>query len=114
VTTNHVLGLKLVLPDGSIVDVGTNSGNARISPVCLLAPRNAGHRHGNYLANSKQLNQFVFSSRFTSIEAAGAAVSDIISAYPSWRRWMATSINAVEDVVAGCYPRDAAAILLVK
>jgi len=29
VTTNHVLGLKLVLPDGSIVDVGgTNSGNA--------------------------------------------------------------------------------------
>ena len=55
---------------------------------------------------------------FTSIEAAGAAVSDIISAgiIPAGMEMMDNiSINAVEDVVAtGCYPGDAEAILLVE
>jgi len=51
---------------------------------------------------------------FTSIEAAGAAVSDIISAgiIPAGMEMMD---NPQQDVVAtGCYPRDAAAILLVE
>ncbi|MEQ8957461.1 MAG: FAD-linked oxidase C-terminal domain-containing protein, partial [Coleofasciculus sp. C2-GNP5-27] len=55
---------------------------------------------------------------FTSIEAAGAAVADIIGAgiIPAGMEMMDNlSINAVEDVVAtGCYPRDAGAILLVE
>jgi glycolate oxidase len=55
---------------------------------------------------------------FNSVEAAGAAVSDIIAAgiIPAGLEIMDNfSINAVEDVVqSGCYPRDAAAILLVE
>ncbi|MHC5825939.1 MAG: FAD-linked oxidase C-terminal domain-containing protein, partial [Nostoc sp.] len=55
---------------------------------------------------------------FTSIEAAGATVSDIISAgiIPGGMEMMDNfSINAVEDVVAtNCYPRDATAILLIE
>ncbi len=55
---------------------------------------------------------------FTSIEAAGAAVSGIIAAgiVPAGMEMMDnSSINAVEDVVkTQCYPRDAAAILLVE
>lgn len=55
---------------------------------------------------------------FTSVEAAGQAVSDIISSgiIPGGMEMMDNfSINAVEDVVAtNCYPRDAAAILLIE
>ncbi|MFM7615241.1 MAG: FAD-linked oxidase C-terminal domain-containing protein, partial [Synechococcales cyanobacterium] len=55
---------------------------------------------------------------FTSVEAAGSTVTDIIGAgiIPGGMEMMDNlSINAVEDVVAsGCYPRDAAAILLVE
>jgi len=55
---------------------------------------------------------------FTSIEAAGQSVSDIISAgiIPGGMEIMDNfSINAVEDVVStNCYPRDATAILLVE
>ena len=55
---------------------------------------------------------------FSSVEAAGASVSDIIGAgiIPGGMEMMDNfSINAVEDVVkTDCYPRDAAAILLVE
>jgi len=54
---------------------------------------------------------------FTSIEAAGSCFRHHQRwNYPSWDGDDGQlNINAVEDVVAtGCYPRDAAAILLVK
>ena len=55
---------------------------------------------------------------FTSVEAAGAAVSDVISAgiVPAGMEMMDNfSLNAVEDVVkTECYPRDAEAILLIE
>ena len=55
---------------------------------------------------------------FTSVEAAGSTVSDVISAgiIPAGMEIMDNmSINAVEDTVAtNCYPRDAAAILLIE
>jgi len=55
---------------------------------------------------------------FTSVEAAATTVTDITKAgiMPAGMEMMDNlSINAVEDVVAtGCYPRDAAAILLVE
>jgi len=55
---------------------------------------------------------------FTSVEAAGAAVSDVISAgiMPAGMEMMDNfSLNAVEDVVkTDCYPRDAEAILLIE
>lgn len=122
VTTNHVLGLKLVLPDGSIVDVG---GQIPEMPGYDLTGVFVGSEGTLGIATEITLRILktaesicVLLADFTSIEAAGAAVSDIISAgiIPAGMEMMDNlSINAVEDVVAtGCYPRDAAAILLVE
>ncbi|WP_449418988.1 glycolate oxidase subunit GlcD [Phormidium nigroviride] len=122
VTVNHVLGLKLVLPDGSIVDVG---GQIPEMPGYDLTGIFVGSEGTLGIATEVTLRILktpesicVLLADFTSMEAAGASVSDIISAgiIPGGMEIMDNiSINAVEDVVAtGCYPRDAASILLVE
>ena len=122
VTTNHVLGLKLVLPDGSIVDVG---GNIPEMPGYDLTGVFVGSEGTLGIATEITLRILksatsisVLLADFTSVEAAAATVSDITSAgiIPGGMEMMDNiSINAVEDVVAtNCYPRDAAAILLVE
>jgi len=121
-TTNHVLGLKLVLPDGTIVDVG---GSVPEMPGYDLTGLFVGSEGTLGIATEITLRILkapeavhVLLADFTSIEAAGATVSDIISAgvIPGGMEIMDNlSINAVEDAVAaGCYPRDAAAILLIE
>ena len=122
VTTNHVLGLKLVLPDGSIVEVG---GSVQELPGYDLTGVFVGSEGTLGIATEITLRILktaesicVLLADFTDIEAAGAAVADIIGAgiIPAGMEMMDNiSINAVEDVVAtGCYPRDAGAILLVE
>ncbi|WP_156120487.1 glycolate oxidase subunit GlcD [Neosynechococcus sphagnicola] len=122
VTTNHVLGLKLVLPDASMVEVG---GAVPEMPGYDLTGVFVGSEGTLGIATEITLRILkvpeaiqVLLADFTSVEAAGAAVSDIIGAgvVPGGMEIMDNlSINAVEDVVAtGCYPRDAAAILLVE
>ncbi len=121
VTTNHVLGLKLVLPSGDIVDVGDgpeipgydltgifvgSEGTLGIATEITLRILKSPESVQTLLAD------------FNSVEAAGKSVSDIISAgiIPAGMEMMDNfSINAVEEVVAlDCYPRDATAILLVE
>jgi len=122
VTTNHVMGLKLVLPDGSIVDVG---GPVQEMPGYDLTGLFVGSEGTLGIATEITLRILktpesicVLLADFNTIEEAGAAVADIIGAgiIPGGMEMMDNlSINAVEDVVAtGCYPRDAGCILLVE
>jgi len=122
VTTNHVLGLKLVLPDGSIVDTGDKIPE---TPGYDLTGLFVGSEGTLGIATEITLRILhspeaiqVLLADFTNIEAAGATVSDIISAgiIPAGMEIMDNlSINAVEDAVGtNCYPRDAGAILLIE
>ncbi len=122
VTVNHIMGLKIVLPDGSIVETGGEVGEM---PGYDLTGLFVGSEGTLGIATEITLRILktpesicVLLADFESVEAAGNAVSDIIGAgiIPGGMEMMDNfSINAVEDVVAtDCYPRDAAAILLVE
>jgi len=122
VTTNHVLQLKLVLPDGRVTTVG---GPIPEMPGYDLTGMFVGSEGTLGIATEITLRLIkapeaiqVLLADFTSVEAAATTVTDITKAgiMPAGMEMMDNlSINAVEDVVAtGCYPRDAAAILLVE
>ncbi|MGF1493601.1 MAG: glycolate oxidase subunit GlcD [Microcoleaceae cyanobacterium] len=122
VTTNHVLGLRVVTPEGEIMDFG---GQVPEMPGYDLAGLFVGSEGTLGIATEITLRILktpesicVVLADFPSLEAAGTAVSDVISAgiIPGGMEIMDNlSINAVEDVVnTGLYPRDAGAILLVE
>ncbi|WP_121969021.1 FAD-linked oxidase C-terminal domain-containing protein [Leptolyngbya sp. BC1307] len=122
VTTNHVLGLKLVLPDGEVVTIG---GAVPEMPGYDLTGILVGSEGTLGIVTEVTLRILkspesvqVILADFTSVEAAGETVSDIIGAgiIPAGMEMMDNfSLNAVEDVVAtNCYPRDAVAILLIE
>ncbi len=122
VTTNHVLGLKIVLPTGDIIDTGSKISDM---PGYDLTGLFVGSEGTLGIATEITLRIVkapeaihVLLADFTTVEAAGQTVSDVISAgvLPAGMEIMDNfSINAVENVVAtACYPRDAAAILLIE
>ncbi|ERN40814.1 glycolate oxidase, subunit GlcD [Rubidibacter lacunae KORDI 51-2] len=122
VTTNHVLGLKVVTATGEILDLG---GSVPDMPGYDLTGLFVGSEGTLGVATEITLRILktpesicVLLADFTSIEAAGAAVAAIVGAgiVPAGMEMMDNlSINAVEDVVgSGCYPRDAGALLLVE
>jgi len=122
VTTNHVLGLKMVTALGEVVELG---GMVPELPGYDLTGVVVGSEGTLGIVTEVTLNILktpevvqVLCADFATVAQAGATVSAIIAAgiIPGGMEIMDNlSINAVENVVAtGCYPRDAGAILLVE
>lgn len=122
VTTNHVLQLKVVTPTGDVVTLG---GVVPEMPGYDLMGVFVGSEGTLGIATEITLKILkrpeavcVLLADYTSIEAAGNSVAAIVSAgiIPAGMEIMDNfSINAVEDIVKlNCYPRDAAAILLIE
>lgn len=122
VTTNHILGLEVVLPDGEIVQLG--GGGADIVGYDLLGLFIGSE--GTFGIATKvtlklsRIPQSVITllADFADINDASRAVSSIIAAglLPAALEMIdKVTINAVEDsVYAAGYPRDAAACLIVE
>jgi glycolate oxidase len=122
VTTNHVLGMKMVLPDGALIETG---GKIPDLPGYDLTGLFVGSEGTLGIATEITLKVLktpesieVLLADFDAIEIAAQTVADIIGSgiLPAGMEIMDNlSINAVEDVVAtNCYPRDAGAVLLVE
>src|SRR6266576_6742480 len=121
VTTNHVLGLQVVMPDGEIVWLG---GRTRDAQGYDLAGVFVGSE-GTFGIATKIVVRILKKPQavktvlavFDQIDQASAAVSAIIAAglVPAAVEMMdQLTIQAVEDAFGCGYPRDAAAALLVE
>ncbi len=120
-TTNHVLGLELVLADGEVVEVG---GRTRDVPGYDLTGAVVGSE-GTLAIVTKitvRLMRLPESTRtllavFDSIDDASACVSSIIAAgiLPAALEMMDRNvIIAVEPVINAGFPLDAEAVLLIE
>ncbi|MCP4752795.1 MAG: FAD-binding protein [Proteobacteria bacterium] len=119
VTTNHILGMQVVLPDGEVVQLG---GAALDPPGYDLRGVVTGSE-GTFGTVTevtvrilpKSENIITMLVVYDDIAAAARSVSAVISAgiVPTTLEMMdATIIEAVEDSYACGYPRDAAAVLI--
>lgn len=122
VTTNHVLGMKWVLPDGTVVEVGGTIPEMPGYDFCGLFVGSEGTlgiatEITLRLLKSPEAVQVLLAD-FDRVEAAGATVSDIIAAgiVPAGMEIMdRLSLEAVKTAGAGSYyPEGAEAILLVE
>ncbi len=121
VTTNHVLGLEVVMPDGDIVWLG---GRTRATPGYDLAGVFVGSE-GTFGIATKIVVRILKKPQavktvlavFDQVDHASAAVSAIIARglVPAAVEMIdQLTIQAVEDAFGCGYPRDAAAALLVE
>src|SRR5881396_1894449 len=121
VTTNHVLGLEVVMPDGEIVWLG---GKTREVPGYDLAGVFVGSE-GTFGIATKVVVRILKKPQavktmlavFDTIDQASEAVSAVIARglIPAAMEMIdQLTIQAVEDAFGCGYPRDAAAALLVE
>jgi glycolate oxidase subunit GlcD len=122
VTTNHIVSLEVVLPDGSVTRLGSDQGEPWGPDLVGLFVGSEG-MFGIATEITVRLEQIPESVRtmladFTTVRAASEAVSSIIAAgiVPAALEMMDQAcVAAVEaSVYAAGYPTDAAAVLLVE
>ncbi len=122
VTTNHIVSLEVVLPDGSVTRLGSDQGEPWGPDLVGLFVGSEG-MFGIATEITVRLEQIPESVRtmladFTTVRAASEAVSTIIAAgiVPAALEMMDRAcVAAVEaSVYAAGYPTDAAAVLLVE
>jgi glycolate oxidase len=121
VTSNHVLGLELVLPDGEIVWLGgknVDSPGLDLTGVFVGCEGTLGIVTAAILRILRTPETVkTMLAVFASLEDAGSAVSGIVAAglVPATLELMdRRTIVAVEDALACGYPRDAGAVLLIE
>ena len=120
-TANHVLGIKAVLPDGQVVELGGQSLEA-------AGPDYAGFFVGSEglfgialevtlrLVPSPETYRTILAA-YSSLRAAGQAVADVVASglLPGAIEIMdSLAIEAAEASVNAGYPQNAAAILIVE
>ena len=120
-TSNHILGLKVVLPDGEVAELGGESlesvgpdlvgiyvGNEGLFGIAIeitlrLLPKPECYR--------------TLLAAYDRLETAGAAVADVVAGgfLPGAMEIMdRLAIEAAEAAVHAGYPREASAILLIE
>ncbi|MCS7054903.1 MAG: FAD-binding protein [Thermoflexales bacterium] len=120
-TSNHVLGLKVVLPDGAIAELGGDSLESVDADYVGLFVGSEG-LFGVVLEATVRLlpkpeTYRTLLAAYRSLEAAGDAVSSVIASglLPGALEIMDhLSIQAAEAAVKPGYPLDAAALLIVE
>lgn len=121
VTTNHVLGLEMVLPNGEIIETG---GKTLDTPGYDLTGLIVGSE-GTFGIVTKitvrimKLPEHIHTMLviFDSLESAAQTVSDIIAAgiLPATLEMMdQLTIRAVENFAKAGYPLDAEAVLIIE
>ncbi len=121
VTVNHVLGVELVLPDGSIVEVGGKVEDPPGYDLIGLVVGNEG-TFGIVTKITVGLTRDPESGRtllgvFDSVDAATQTVSDIIAngIVPAALEMLDTlMIQAVEQAFRFGFPTDAGAVLIIE
>jgi len=121
VTTNHILGMEMILPDGEVVRTG---GAALDPPGYDLRGVIVGGEGTLGVATEITVRILPLSesiitmlAAYDSVADAARSVSDIISSgiLPATLEMMdAMIIKAVEESCACGYPRDAAAVLIIE
>ena len=120
-TTNNVLGVQLVLADGEIVELGGKAMDRGGCDLLALITGSEGLLGIITEATVRILRKpecaRAIMAVFDTIEAAGAAVADVIAAgmVPAGMEIMdRLSIEAVEDFLGCGYPAGAESLLLVE
>ncbi|HIG28508.1 MAG TPA: FAD-binding protein [Verrucomicrobiales bacterium] len=124
VTTNHVLGMEMVLPDGETVWLGTQPGGPEDIDGCDLRGAAIGSE-GMFGIVTRVLLRLIKAPQscktmlgiFESVDDAASAVSDIIAAgiIPAALEMMdQLIIQAVEEAYKFGFPLDAGAVLIIE
>jgi glycolate oxidase subunit GlcD len=118
VTSQHILGLELVLPDGEITELDLRQQGPDLAGLIVGSEGTLG------IVTRTVLNLVPIPPRvetmlvaFPSLEAAIQTVTDIVSAgiIPATLEAMdKITVNAVEAFVHAGYPTDAEAVLLIE